>query len=437
MSDYGGVINALVAGTWEEPDTGRRHGIPIGNIVIDASLDGREAELVMQAHPGESLCVVCDERTCDALGQRVYDALERQGAVVTLHVWDQPVCSDHGVEQIRQATRGSDALVAVGSGTINDAVKYASFLDGRSYSAFATSPMNAFTTSTASVSFDGFKQSITCHGANGVFFDLSVLADCPPRLKSACFADVICRTTAQVDWLLSHRLLGTDYSTTPYALLAIDEPGMIANADDLLAGDLDALGMLTRISAIMGLGTSFTVTTHSGSMAEHMISHYIDMFAGDAHPHSSHGEQVGVATMTMSRLQNQFVSRAAPPVLHATRIPRDEIRAMHEADTAGSMIEQSERKALDERQAEALNRRLEQDWASIRAELQQVMLPVDTLRDAMQRAGCQLTASDLELDVDFYRQAVANARFIRDRFSALDVVDDSVGLATFVESMPV
>jgi glycerol-1-phosphate dehydrogenase [NAD(P)+] len=97
------------------------------------------------------------------------------------------------------------------SGTITDSAKYATFLAKREYSVFPTSPMNAYTTPTASVSVGGFKKSITCHSAKGVFFDLSVVSKCPRRLIAAAFADVVCRTTSQVDWLMSqpvfrHRL---------------------------------------------------------------------------------------------------------------------------------------------------------------------------------------------------------------------------------------
>ena len=55
----------------------------------------------------------------------------------------------------------------------------------------------------------------------------------------------------------------------------------------------------------------------------------------------------------------------------------------------------------------------------------------------MAEAGCQRTATELNLDIDFYRDAVSGARFIRDRFSMLDIVDDSTGLQEFVDSMPV
>lgn len=437
MTDYSGVLSELVNGTWREPDTGKQYDIGINDIVIQDSLDGCEAELIAKQHAGQKLTIISDPYTHSALGSRVYKALKADGFDVSEYIWEKPSCSDDGVEHIRQTTRHCDARVAVGSGTVSDTVKYASFLDERPYSVFATSPMNAYTTATASVSSGGFKRSITCTGARGVYFDLSVLAQCPPRLISAAFADVICRTTSQVDWLMGHLLFGTPYIQTPYTLLAYDEPAMIANANRMLSGDIDALGMLTRISAIMGLGTRFSSTTHSGSMAEHMISHYIDMFAEDKHPRTSHGEQVGVGTITMSQLHNQVLGQEEPPRFKATDIPRDWMKSRFSEEMAANMIEQTSVKALSATQAEALNRRLDTEWDAIRKQLMDCMLPYDELHSAMSAAGCQLTASDLNLDKDFYREAVQGARFIRDRFSMLDVVDDSTGLSSFTATMPV
>jgi len=437
MTDYAGVLKELVDGSWVEPGTGKQYELSLKDVVINSSLDGAEAELIAMQHQGQSLMVVSDPMTHDALGQRVFLALKTAGMNVREHVWQEPQCSEEGVQELRSATRDAEALIAVGSGTVNDTVKYTSFLDGKTYSVFATSPMNAYTTATASVSFGGFKKSITCHGANGVYFDLSVLRNCPPRLVSAAFADVICRTTAQVDWLMSHIFFETPYTDTPYKLLALYENDMIKNANSMLEGDIDALGALTRIAAIMGLGTSFSETTHSGSMAEHMISHYIDMFAADLHPGTSHGEQVGVATITMSKLQNQILNQASPPVVSASRVPEHDLRERFPAEVAQNLIEQTRAKSLDAAAATRLNKRLESDWDNIRSQLKTVMLPFDELQTAMHQAGCQTTASDINLDKDFYREAVSNARYIRDRYSILDLVDESVGLQDFVSTMPI
>jgi glycerol-1-phosphate dehydrogenase [NAD(P)+] len=432
IHDFSGVIGELVAGRWQDPKTGQKRTVPVESIVIADSLEGSEAALIERVHPGKSMTVVCDERTREVLGNRILRALQPLGKVSEF-VWERPRITPDGLDELAEGTRQAEALIAVGSGTISDSVKYGTFLTGREYSVFATSPMNAYTTPTASVSFEGFKKSITCHSAKGVFFDLSVVSKCPKRLISAAFADVVCRTTSQVDWLTSHILFDSPYDETAYTLLAYDEEPMIANAAKIVTGDFEALAMLTRIAALMGLATSFTGTTHVGSMAEHMISHYIDMFAGDSHPRTSHGEQVGVATLTMSNLQNQIVNADRPPTMRPTVIPKEELRARFGA-ASNEMIEQTARKALDQAAAEALNQRLERDWAQISQRLKAVMLPYEKLHAAMKKAGCQLTGSDLGLDPGFYRDAVRYSRFIRDRFSMLDVAGDSGQLEEFART---
>lgn len=433
IESYGGVLDELVAGSWVNPKTGEQQGIPPEAMVIAPTLDGAEADLIAARHRGKSMLVVSDSFTREALGRRVYEALRSLGSV-SEYVWEKPSCSEEGVKQLQEATRGAEVLIAVGSGTINDSVKYATYLDGRDYSVFATSPMNAYSTSTASVSFSGFKKSIPCHGAKGIYYDLGVIANCPARLISAAFADVICRTTAQVDWLMSHILFDTPYSDTPYVLLNYDEGGMIDNADRMLSGSIESLAMLTRISAIMGLGTSFTGTTHCGSMAEHMISHYIDMFAGEAHPRTSHGEQVGVATLSMSRLQNNLLNADQPPVMRPTVIPEAELHEKFGKDYAEMMIEQTRLKALDQAGADRLNRRFEENWDGFAEQLRAVMLPYEKVHAAMEAAHCQTSGKELGLPDGFYPDAVRYARFIRERFSALDLADDSGQLESYAQA---
>ena len=119
-------------------------------------------------------------------------------------VWERPRVTPDGLDELMAGAGHAEVVIAIGSGTITDSAKYATFLAKREYSVFPTSPMNAYTTPTASVSVGGFKKSITCHSAKGVFFDLSVVSKCPRRLIAAAFATSSRRTTSQVDWLMSH-----------------------------------------------------------------------------------------------------------------------------------------------------------------------------------------------------------------------------------------
>ena len=125
---------------------------------------------------------------------------------------------------------------------------------------------------------------------------------------------------------MSHFLLNTPYDETPYILLSLCEEEMINNAKKIANGEIDAVSLLTKNCAIMGLGTIFTGTTHLGSMSEHAISHYIDMFAKEKHPGTSHGEQVGIATMSVSKIQNEILLKNSPPIFFPTKIPEDEIK---------------------------------------------------------------------------------------------------------------
>ena len=53
------------------------------------------------------------------------------------------------------------------------------------------------------------------------------------------------------------------------------------------------------------------------------------------------------------------------------------------------------------------------------------MLPVETMENALHRAGGPVTAAELRLDPDFYREAVLHAREMRNRYSVLDLLADA------------
>jgi len=430
--DYGGVLNELTAGRWRHPVSGETATIPFKSIVIRDTLDGAEPELLAAVgYSKRKLAVVSDRFTHDVLAGRIVRHLQAAGFQIDDIVWEKPRCSDVGVDELRGLTTEAETLVAVGSGTINDSVKYAAFLDGKPFATFPTSPMTAHFAGSASVSFDGLKKSIVTDHAEGVFVDLAVLQACPKRLIWSAYADVVCRTTAQVDWLLSHRLLGTPYTDTVYQLLAPDEARLLEDADAVAEGDIEAIAMVTRMNGVMGLGTSFGRTTHHGSMAEHMLSHYIDMFAGDAHPGTHHGEQVGVATLVMNRLQNVILDRDEPPILEPTIVDRDAIEARFGPELAKACLQSFEAKRFDREKVDDLNEKLVENWAEWTKELRPLMLSSDEIEEALRRVAAPVSATDLGIPVPFWQDAVRYARFTRDRFSMLDVAGDAGDLEAF------
>ena len=54
--------------------------------------------------------------------------------------------------------------------------------------------------------------------------------------------------------------------------------------------------------------------SYPASQGEHLISHYIDMFAPAGRGAYLHGEQVAVATLTMARIQEEVLAGGPPRV---------------------------------------------------------------------------------------------------------------------------
>src|SRR6185503_19900346 len=97
---------------------------------------------------------------------------------------------------------GTDAVVAGGSGTLNDLCKMAALDRGCPQLVFATAPsMNGYTSLSASVTEAGVKRTVRATTPVGVFFDLGVMAAAPSRTIRAGLGDSVCRPTAQADWL--------------------------------------------------------------------------------------------------------------------------------------------------------------------------------------------------------------------------------------------
>lgn len=429
------VLSAMIAGTWLNPETGERTSpIPFRDIRIMDSTEGAEADLLAPLGLGRRLAVVSDTNTHEAMGARVAAAL-RAIATVDDIVIAPGEATIEVVEDIAVRTRHADALIAVGAGTVQDLVKYTTFLDKRRFVTFATAAsMNGYTSITASIAKGGFKHSLKAHTPEALFMDVAVAAAAPPFLARAGIGDCLCRSTAQVDWRMSTALTGTPYFELPFTLQRDDERTLLGKAAGLDAGEPEAIHSLYRLLTWTGLGTCFTGTSHHGSMSEHLVSHWIDMFAGDDHPGTLHGHQVGFAAVSMSRLQHKILLADAPPKLRPTVFDRSDLETRYGATIGVSCFREMQGKALDRAAAEAMTAKLAENWDEFRAPLIEVMLPTETLEKALADSGGYLTATQSGLPERVYRDALLHAREIRNRFSILDIAGDSGVLAGFAEA---
>lgn len=398
------------------PDS-RRFGVDV--VVIADALDGQELGHLEAMALGRRWALVSDPDTHAALGS---DLVHRLSAIATIEhiaLADHPVADEATLAMIERAAEHCDALVAVGAGTINDLCKLAAARLGRPYVVFATAPsMNGFVSANAALHIGGHKCSVAATTPRAAFFDLRVLAHAPPRMIRAGLGDSVCRTTAQADWLLSHYLVATAYSQEPFDMLAAFEADLFDGAAGLVHRDLAAMRALVSTLVVSGFGMSLIGTSEPASQGEHLISHTVEILHESAG--ALHGEQVGVATLTLSQLQHRWLEHGDTPQVLATP-SADEVISFFGSDVGARVAREyaAKQRALC---AARDSGRWAANWSTAVSHIARTLLPTERIRSTLAHAQCPMSPADLRWGDDFYASVVRFARTIRNRVTFLDLL---------------
>jgi glycerol-1-phosphate dehydrogenase [NAD(P)+] len=141
-----------------------------------------------------------------------------------------------------------------------------------------------------------------------------------------------------------------------------------------------------------------------------------------------HGEQVAVATLTMARIQEDLLA-GGPPQWDPLPITCTELQRRFGAVIGESCWREFEAKHAACARAPNLARPDARVWDEIRRDIRRALVPAATIASVLERAGCPTGPADIGLSPGFYATAVRNARFLRDRYTFLDLADDAGRLA--------
>ncbi len=427
-------ITQLLNGTYEDPDDRTRQRVTTRSLVIAPSLAGRERDLIKALDFDMHVAIVSDKTTHEIMGSRIERALFGAHHVQSIVLDEAPYPDDETVERIRKATQRAGALIAVGSGTINDLCKFASAQDGKPYAVFATAPsMNGYVSLNAAITEHGHKKSLPAQAPRGAFFDLAILAAAPARLIRSGLGDSLCRATSQADWLLAHLLLDQPYRQLPYALLEDDEKQLFDQSVALMQGDIAVMERLVRTLVLSGFGTAIHGTSQPASQGEHLVSHYIDMLGDPDRPLVYHGEQIGVTTLSIARLQRRMLTTR--PTLKADADTLDDFVERYGETLGRSCWEDFAHKRLTAEAAERLNDRLATSWREIRDRIKAISLSPDYLEEVLQAAGAPVTPNEIHLPRPFYEKALLRCREIRNRYGFLDLAANSGKLKPHLDQL--
>ncbi|MBP3961970.1 sn-glycerol-1-phosphate dehydrogenase [Paenibacillus lignilyticus] len=319
----------------------KSEGVVFAPIVMESVLDSgalrQVAPFVRERGYGEVVLVV-DANTWEAAGQTLAAHLKEAGAayrvcVLKLNVQGDLIADERTIVQLMLETPAHvQAILAVGSGTIHDIVRFVCYQTGRDFVSVPTAAsVDGFTSVGSPIIVDGVKITVPAVAPCAVFADLDVLAAAPQRLTAAGFADMLGKFTSLADWRFSHELAGEPFCPLAYELTEQALMKCIENVKEIATGSLKGVGVL--MEALLLSGWSMLLVGHSrpASGGEHHLSHHFEMaYIREGRRQLLHGAKVGVASVLLAELYREQLTAEYPAIYgalpHADQL-RDWLRA--------------------------------------------------------------------------------------------------------------
>lgn len=391
--------------------------------------------------PGDA-CIIADENTWAAAGAAVERSLQAAGITTRTHILPATPRPKPTVElatQLRDILEEDDSVpVAVGSGVVNDLVKHAAFSLGRDYLCVATAAsMDGYTSAGAPLSEKGFKKTIPCRPARALVADLDVIAAAPAEMTGWGYGDLAGKVPAGGDWIIADALGIEAIDAIAWPMVQNGLDGWLAQPDRIAAGDRDAVEGLFLGLTLVGLAMEAHGSSRPASGADHQIAHLWEM--DDLHHHGervSHGACVAVGTMTALRMYDWLLAQdltTLDPTLRAADAPslaakEAEIRdRFGPGEIADRAIVETRAKHVEGAALQARLTRLRDVWPDLSARLRARLWTADRMAQHLARAAAPVQAADIGVDPAYLYRTILKARFLRSRYTILDLLDE-VGL---------
>ena len=281
---------------------GRQHNFSIHDIAMGS---GVISELPRFAKPfiDGKILMVFDQNTYRVAGEKALNLMKDEGFNVKELLFDTgddiliPDESTLG-RILEEQDLDVSLMVSVGSGVLNDSVKFVSSRTKVPYIIVCTAPsMDGYLADGAPIMKAGQKLSPVATLAYGVIGDTEVMKNAPMDLIEAGFGDVVGKITALSDWDLSVKNTGEYRCDTSVELVNRALEKCFSKADLLPKRDEEAILYLIEALSLTGVAMGLVNLSRPASGAEHMLSHYweMDYVARGVTP-IHHGTQVGVAS---------------------------------------------------------------------------------------------------------------------------------------------
>ncbi|MDR6554477.1 sn-glycerol-1-phosphate dehydrogenase [Paenibacillus qinlingensis] len=409
---------------------GQKHEIPIRRIVIAQNALADVVAYVKETGY-EEITLVADANTYAVAGEKLRSLLEdgqvKVGTCVIRENEMGEVAADEEaiVQLMLDTSTTSQVLIAVGTGTLHDIVRFVSHRTNRPFLSVPTAPsVDGFASVGAPLIVRGFKQTIPCSAPEALFADLGILAAAPQAMIAAGVGDMLGKHTSLADWALGRVLLDEHYCELSARLTLEAVELTTANLEEI--AQRTELGMRRLMEGLILSGLSMLLVGHSrpASGAEHHLSHYWEMVLLQQRRRALlHGAKVGVATVLMAQryqallelTADEAAARLAQGLAPSAQTDAERIRAAYGAMAEAIIAENASAMGVD---ARALGARIAKHWGDVQS-IARAVPPPAQLAAWLAAVQGPVTPDQLGVEPALVEASLQDALFVRNRFTIL------------------
>lgn len=407
-------------------------------------------ELFKEQFPGRKAVIVADSITYRIAGKTVSEELKTAG----IEQEDPFIFTDNDlyaeykyVDQLTAALKKHDAIpVAVGSGTINDLTKLASHLTDRNYMCVATAAsMDGYTAFGASITANGAKQTFNCPAPQACLADVDIICKAPSEMTASGYGDLFAKVTAGADWILADSLGVEAIDRQAWSIVQDGLTDALSDPQGIADGNPEAISKLIEGLMLGGFAMQWSKSSRPASGAEHQFSHLWNMehFLNNG-AHISHGFQVSLGTLAITALYEQIIKTPLDQLdieacCKAWPLPEESdteaLQMFVGTDFPTIGLQETKAKYISREELGIQLKQLKENWAQIRSCLTNQIVPFTEVKRRLQMVGAPTEPEDLGMTRSHLRETFIRARFIRRRFTVLDLAARTGYLDTWLDEL--
>lgn len=392
---------------------GRKHTFVTEVAEIGHGVKERAGKILANAGFPKKVLIVSDDNAMRA-ADGLLPVLEAAGFEMKKLVYKNMMYAK--IEQVREveALLGDvDGVIAVGTGSVDDICRVASFNKKKKFAIFATAPsMDGFASDSAPIIENNFKTSVYVEQPMAILADTEILAKAPTELKAAGFGDMVAKYIGIFDWRLSHMLTDEYYCPAVAEITMQGVNKIMALADKVTGEDEEAAGNIMEGLILSGLGMKLAGCSRPASGAEHVVSHYWECYklARGIWP-EFHGKKVGVATVLINRIYHNIADRV--PEIDPIPDPTDmeEVKAAFDP----SQVDEVVRLNTPAITADIDLARLKRIWPDVRKMINEILPSDEELMRLMKAAGAVTEPADVHVTPELMEKGLKYHSYMRKR----------------------